>query len=299
MTSTPEDSDSDTLMTRARVLEELEKLRRGDGIDLVQVGTHGKSLMQLRAVKSSARSKGISLDLAALEYVRCAAQDRETLGNGFQRLLWVTMNFDGNPSTLSQRRTQLTGRLEMTSADRARERRAYESFAVHLVSRITSPCDTKDFGQRDKAWMDALLAASYEADAADFFKLGLAKLRRTYSDEESLEVARRLLELVPNGLAALGIGETSHPTHVRIAAGRLIGAAYQWALLRGALPIVNGRGPWFNETSMTFKVEPMSPEEHQLEQMIGLSGIWSEDTGSWAEVLKPGHVDALQTLGII
>jgi len=148
---TSEGIDDDARTARARVLSELEAIRRGDGVGLVQIATHGESLMQLRAVVTLASARGLALDLAALEYLRCIAQSRRILGNDYQRLIWVTMNFDGSPTNLNQRRTQLSGRLMPTAADRSRERRAYESFAAQLVSRTASPCDEPAANEDDKA----------------------------------------------------------------------------------------------------------------------------------------------------
>lgn len=295
MVLTSEGIEDDARTARAQVLVELEKLRRGGGVDLAQVGTHGESLMQLPAVRKSAEQKGIARDLAALEYLRCVAQDKRLLGNDYQRLIWVTMNFEGNPSTLSQRRTFLSGRLEMTAADRSREARAYESYAAHLVSRSVSPCDDPGGSGDDKAWLEALMAVSYRADAAELFQLGLGKLRRFQSDEEAQEEAHRLIDAFPVGFAILGVGHDSSIELVASARTKLLAGAHGLAVLRRAVPLEPATQAMADLLMVSFTTLK-AMRRKQAEEIVGRTAFWLEDTSSWSEILRFGRDGVVRVL---
>lgn len=289
MVLTSEEVEDDARTLRARVLNELEVIRRGDGVGLVQIATHGESVMQLRAVVKSAATKGLALDLAALEYLRCIAQSRRILGNEYQRLIWVTMNFDGSPTNLNQRRTQLTGRLMPSAADRSRERRAFESFAAQLVSRTVSPCDEPGGAEDDKAWVNALLSASFEEDAADLIRLAMDKLRRLRTDDEARDIARRIIELVPTGLTTLGVTDASSPDLVVVAAQRLLRGAHALAAHRGATESIEMSGALLSEMMRARGAGSDSPYREQINEIVGRTAMWLEDTSSWSEMLQFGR----------
>lgn len=217
---------------RDAVLRELAEFRRRDGIDVRKIRESGGSVMLLPAVARSVADRGVPADIAAFEYLKCIAGRSKDLGNEYQRIVWTTLNFEGNASSLTQRRDMLRGSRK-ESAFLEYERAAFENYAGQLVWRRSSPCEDSTSERDNNAWANALLTSSYDQDAIDFLMLALSKLHRSRTEDETREYARRLVEALPVGRQWLA--EQMDVKDAIDASDRLFVLAEWYAILRGAV----------------------------------------------------------------
>jgi len=122
------------------------------------------------------------------------------------------------------------------------------------------------------------------------------KLRRLRTDDEAREIARRLIELVPTGLAMLGVADASNPARVVGAAQRLLRGAESLAAHRGATESIEMSGALLSEMMVARGAGSDSPYRERVNNIVGRTAMWLEDTSSWNEVLQFGHDGAVRVL---
>lgn len=287
MPLTTYEAPSDTGL-RDAVLAELAEFRRRDGIDVRKIRESGANVMRLPAVERSAADRGVPPDIAAFEYLKCIAGRSRDLGKEYQKIVWATLNFDGDPSSLTQRRDALRG-FRKESAFLEYEKAAFENYAGQLVWRRSSPCEDSTTEVDNIAWANALLAMSYDEDANALLTLALARLQKSRTEDEAREEAHRRLGVLPIGLSWLGVTDHADIDEILDASNRLLLGAEAYAKLRGLILHSQEVDRELAERLGVTLTGLRAKYEREKVPMVARTAIWLEQSMSWEDVFRREH----------
>jgi hypothetical protein len=181
------------------VLDELIRLRSRGGITQRRV-RECAAIKRLPAVAHEAERRGLELDAAAYEVIKCAAF---RMGRPDFRLIMLhTLNIEGiGKLTLEERRSVVRTELglgEFSSRYRPREEAAYLECASALVRADTSPCRDDTFVQSSE-WLDEVVEFKV-AISAQRLRAAIGMLTRETEEPYARWLTALVFRLIPGVL---------------------------------------------------------------------------------------------------